>query len=132
MSKTTIETEMNDTEIDEIAADETELIPVKPDPKYTYEHVFKKPFNYNGKEYKTLHFNFEDLTGRDALEIENEMIQLGKQMMIASVYSGEYQIRMAAKACTEKIGSDALEMMPIYEHNKIRSRVRSFLLKSER
>lgn len=92
--------------------------------------AFRKPFEYNGKQYTELNFEWDNLTGRDALNIESEMARLGKAL-IAPAFSGEYLIRMAAKACIEKVGSDAFEAMPIIEYNKIRSAARSFLLKSE-
>ena len=33
-----------------------------------YTHVFKKPFEYEGKTYTELTFNFERLSGRDMVE----------------------------------------------------------------
>ena len=38
-----------------------------------YTHVFKKPFEYEGKTYTELTFNFERLSGRDMVSIETEM-----------------------------------------------------------
>ena len=92
--------------------------------------VFRKPFEHDGKTYESLTFDWDSLTGRDALNIETEMQQLGKALVVPA-FSGEYLVRMAAKACTEKIGADAFERMPITEYNKVRSAARSFLLKTE-
>jgi hypothetical protein len=96
----------------------------------SYTHVFKKPFEYNGETYTSLTFEWDKLTGRDALAIENEMQAMGKALVVPT-FSGEYLIRMAAKACTEPIGADAFEIMSIADYNKIRSAARSFLLRSE-
>ncbi len=93
----------------------------------SYVHVFTQPFTYEGKTYTELTFDWNSLTGSDSLAIEAEMQSLGK-VLISPEFSGEYLIRIAAKACTEKIGSDVLCAMPLRDYNKIRSKARSFLL----
>lgn len=98
--------------------------------EYTYTHKFRKPFDYQGTAYNELTFDWGKLTGEDSLAIENEMQQLGKPVIVPT-FSGEYLIRFAARACTEKIGSDAFRRMPIGDYNRIRNAARSFLLKSE-
>lgn len=119
MSKDNI-IEVENAEVDE--AVETEDIG-------SYVHVFKRPFAYQGKTYNQLNFNFAALTGRDSLAIENELLAMNKLLM-SPEFSGEFLIRMAARACTENIGYDALEQMPMKDYNRIRSRARSFLLRS--
>ena len=96
----------------------------------TFTHKFRKPFSYMGKNYTEMSFDWDSLTGRDGLEIEAELQALGK-LAIVQAFSGAFLIRMAAKACTEKIGSDAFELMSLADSNKIRSAARSFLLASE-
>lgn len=91
-----------------------------------YVHVFKRPFEYQGKTYDQLTFDFDSLTGRDHLAIENEMQAMGK-LLLNEKFSGEFMIRAAARACTEKIGYDAFELMPFREYSKIRSEIRSFI-----
>jgi len=118
---------------DEIKIDETEFnVAVEESKKtgLTYTHKFKEGFEYQGKTYNELTFDFGKLTGKDGMEIENEIQEIKKNVIVPA-FSGEYLIRLAAKACTEKIGSDALEIMRLHDHNKIRSQARSFLLKSE-
>lgn len=95
-----------------------------------YTHKFSKPFLYEGKTYNELTFNWDKCTGKDSLDIENECQQLGKAILVPAL-SGEYLIRFAAKACTEKIGADALLLMPIKDYNQIRNRARSFFLRTE-
>lgn len=92
---------------------------------------FKKAITYNGKEYEELSFDFDTLTGADGLNIENELQSIGRPAVVPA-FSGEYLIRMAAKACTtDKIGSDIFNIMRLSDYNKIRSAARSFLLRSE-
>jgi len=97
---------------------------------YTYTHKFRKPYEYEGKTYEELKFDWGKLTGKDGLAIENEMQQIGKAVIVPT-FSGEYLIRFAARACMVPVGADAFENMPISDFNKIRSAARSFLLKSE-
>lgn len=97
---------------------------------YTYTHKFAKPFECEGKKYEELTFDWGSLTGQDSLAIEREMAQLGLPL-VTPEFSGEYLVRMAARACTMKIGSDVLCRLPLKDFNRIRSRARSFLLKLE-
>ena len=109
---------------------EEALNEAKEDSAYAYVHRFKKPFEYQGKTYDKLTFDFEKLTGSDSLDVENELAARGVMVMVPT-FSGPYLIRIAARACTEKIGSDALEQMRIADYNRIRSKARNFLLASE-
>ena len=108
-----------------------------------YVHTFAKPYTF--KQTKTgedgipriedvtvekLTFNFAKLTGADDLAVEQELQMLGK-VVVAAEFSGEYLMRMAAKACTETIGADAIREMPLQDFRKIRSKARSFLLRAE-
>lgn len=95
-----------------------------------YTHKFKRPFAYEGRTYDELTFDWDKCTGKDALDIEYECQALGKTVIVPTL-SGEYLIRFAAKACTEKIGADALMLMSIKDYNVIRSQARSFLLSTE-
>lgn len=90
-----------------------------------YEHVFKKPFQWEGKIYGQLTFDFEKLTGRDTLAIERELAAKNIFTVVRSL-NIEFQMRVAARACTEKIGTDALEAMPIRDFEAIMNRVRGF------
>ncbi len=95
--------------------------------KSVYVHKFAKPFTYAEKTYEELTFEWDKLTGADSLAIEGEIAALGK-VVITPEFSGEYLIRLAAKACTEKIGSDVLSAMSLRDYNKIRGKARSFLM----
>lgn len=90
----------------------------------------KKPIKYNDQEIEKLEFDFDSLTGEDGLKIENELQSIGRPAIVPA-FSGEYLIRMAARACTTKIGIDIFNYMKLSDYNQIRSAARSFLLRSE-
>ena len=92
-----------------------------------YTHVFKKPFEYEGRTYEELTFDFEHLKGRDMVAIENEM-QGMSEYALAPEISTSFQSKMAARAAG--IGSDVLEAMPLKDFNKITGAARRFLLDS--
>ena len=112
---------------DEFAAAEKEAEKSKD----TYTHTFSKPFSYMGKTYTELRFDWDSLNGGDSLDIEEEILQVFGRAVIAEEFNGEYIIRFAAKACAEKIGSDALKLMPVKDFKRIKSRARSFLMAVE-
>lgn len=103
---------------------------IEDEDKSLYVHTFKRPLEYNGKVYDSLTFDFEALTGRDSLAVEDELQRQGTMVMVPT-FSSPYLIRIAARACTEKIGSDALENLGISDFNRIRNKVRNFLLTAE-
>ena len=95
-----------------------------------YVHKFKKPFAWEGKEYKELVFDFDKLTGEDSLNIEAELQAKGIGVLGPS-FSGHYLIRMAARACNVPIGTDAFQRMPLKDFVRIRTKARNFLMESE-
>ena len=88
---------------DEYAAAEAQA--KKSEGNYTLK--LKKPFTYEGQTFDELNFDFEGLTGDDALAIED------------------------ASGHPRRIGDDALRALPIFEFNRVRGKARSFLLASE-
>lgn len=86
--------------------------------------------DYNGKSYEKLEFDFSKLRGKDSLDVENELQALGKTVLIPA-FSGEYLIRIAAKACAEPVGADIFEEMNLHDYNTVKNAARSFLLSSE-
>ncbi len=119
-----IQSMVHDEEFDEALTESTT------DSTATYIHHFKRPFEYQGKKYNELTFDFENLTGSDSLNVEAELQAKGIMVMVPT-FSGPYLIRIAARACKEQIGSDAIEQMRIADYNRIRSKARNFLLSSE-
>ena len=65
-----------------------------------------KTVMYNGEEVTELAFDFDKLTGADALNIEEELVSRGKTMYYGAINDANYLIRMAAKACTKPVGVD--------------------------
>lgn len=91
--------------------------------------TFRKPVKYAGKEYTELSFDFSKLTGQDALSIENELSNQGKNSGLPAMNS-EYLIRLAARACTENVGSDIFAAyMSMSDHLEVIKLARSFLLR---
>lgn len=94
-----------------------------------YTHKFKKPFLWQGKEYTTMHFDFEGLTGGNMIAIEKELAITEGVTVIAPTMSGPFLMAMAAKAAG--IGYDMMMAMPIFDANKIRAKARNFLMSAE-
>ena len=110
------------------------------DSENTYTHKFSEPFEVEGVTITELFFDWKSLKARDSLDIEAELQAQGKPVIVPE-FSGEYLIRMAAHACKTKItesnglerriSSDAFLDLPLVDYNRIRSKARSFLLKSQ-
>ena len=90
----------------------------------------KSPVLYNGNTVEILSFDWGKLTGKDALAIESELSRSGIPVVVPGL-TGQYIIRAAARACTQKIGIDIFEDMSLTDYNRVRSATRSFLMKSE-
>lgn len=88
---------------------------------------FGKPVSYNGKDYTELSFDFESLTGRDALNIDTDLAMAGKITLMKET-NEHYLVRFAACACVEPIGHDIFDDMPIKYYNKIMRAAQRFLL----
>lgn len=98
------------------------------DAAFTYK--FKKPFEFEGKSYRELHFDFESLTGRDSLAIFNELKTRGTNVFPNIAWSdAAYCALFAAKCCREGLGSDAFLAMPASAYNRIIARTSSFLMR---
>lgn len=87
-----------------------------------------KPVTYNGEEISELRFNFEKLTGRDALEIENELMRFGKLSAYTQVGNINYLMKAAARACEKPIGEDFFNLVSISDFNTLRNKIQLFLL----
>lgn len=95
-----------------------------------FTHTFKRPFSYNGKEHKSLTFDFDALTGADTLQIERDLARQGRTVIVPE-FNGDYLAAMASKACTDEIGVDAFDYMSLRDFNAIRGAARRFLLNVE-
>lgn len=92
-----------------------------------YIHEFKEPFKYEGKEYKSMSFNWNKLKGEDGLCIEEELNVQGI-MMVIPAYNAGYLIRMASRASLEGVPLNVLLALPLKDYNTIKGKAKSFLL----
>ena len=102
-----------------------------------YTHTFKKPFQWKGRVFQTLTFDWTALSGRDHLEIENEILMKGRTL-VSPAFTGEFLTGMAARACTERDGegkrvidTQAVMEMGLADFQVITGEARSFLLRLE-
>lgn len=93
-----------------------------------YTHNFQKPFACQGQNYKTITFNFNSLTGRDFIAVENEMMN-NNEYALDPVLSRNYLSKLASRA--GKIPSDIIESMPARDFKKITDAARNFLADME-
>lgn len=90
----------------------------------TYEHVFKTPFEFEGKKYEKLVFCFGDMAGKDMNAVEKEMTMAG-EYAVSPELSTAFLSKFAARAAG--IGSDMMDALPVRDFNKIRGKARDFL-----
>lgn len=101
-----------------------ELVEAANTPEPDYRHRFEKPFEWCGKKYTTLDFNFGKLTGRDSLAIYSELRAKGVTVF-SPKYSPEYQMCLASRACG--LGTDAFEAMSFRDFEKIIGKTKGFI-----
>ena len=95
-----------------------------------YIVAIKDTFEYMGKSYNELTFDFNTLKGQDCLDISAELALRGVTL-VAPEFSMEYQRLFATKACLQKLPSDAYLLMPAKTFQRIVKGARSFLLLAE-
>lgn len=93
-----------------------------------YNHRLSTPFEYEGKKYEELTFDFGALSGNDAIMIEEELEGINKYIL-APETSKAYQSRMAARAA--EVPADLIEALPLQDFNRITSAARNFLVGQE-
>lgn len=89
----------------------------------------KTPITYEGNEYKSLTFNFDKLTGVEALEIEDELAMKGKPVYMNETANARYLMHVALRACEERIDFETLKKVNIADFNRIKNKARLFLLR---
>ncbi len=97
----------------------------KEDTSQNYTHVFKAPVEIEGKQYKSMTFYFERLTGEDIEAIEEELQDQNKYVLTPEV-SSVFQSMLAARAAG--VGADEIRRLPIGDYMKIKNKARSFLI----
>ncbi len=101
-----------------------------------YEHVFKKPWEHDGRTYDRLTFDWTRLTGGDTLAIETELRQRGVTL-VAPAFEIGYLAAMAARACLERTDEDGrvvirtkdINALPMPDFLAITSQARYYLLR---
>lgn len=89
-----------------------------------YTHTFKKPVTILGRQYKTMTFYFDKLTGEDIEAVEQEMQNMGKYALSPEI-SSIFQSMLAARAA--RVGSDEIRRLPVADYMKIKNKARDFL-----
>ncbi len=117
----------NVTEVDEVDALVEETLNDMTNTSTENVLHLKKPILYNGAEISELTFDFEKLTGADALNIEEQLAARGKTMYAGAINDANYLILMAAKACTQPVGMDFFNRISIIDFERIKNRARFFL-----
>lgn len=88
----------------------------------------RRPTLYNGEELTELVFDFDRLTGRDAMNISRELTRKGISA-VSPALSDDYLMRMAVKACVNvKIGIDLFPDLTLADYNRVLLKARNFLL----
>lgn len=90
-----------------------------------YTHNFKKPVEIEGKQYKSMTFYFEKLTGEDIEAIESELQDQNKYVLSPEI-SSIFQSMLAARAAG--VGADEIRRLPVGDYMKIKNKARDFLV----
>lgn len=90
-----------------------------------YTHTFRNPVKIEDKEYKTLTFYFEKLTGDDIEAIEAELQDQNKYVLSPEI-SSAFQSMLAARAAG--VASDEIKRLPVSDYMKIKNKARDFLV----
>lgn len=88
-----------------------------------YTHKFAKSVTIMGKQYSSMTFYYENLTGDDLEAIEAEM---QAQNLYALSRIRAFQSRLAARAAG--VASDEIRHLPMKDYMKIKNSARDFLL----
>lgn len=90
-----------------------------------YTHKFAKPVTIIGKQYASMTFYYENMTGDDMEAIEAEM-QAQNLYALSPEISSAFQSRLAARAAG--VASDEIRHLPMKDYMKIKNSARDFLL----
>lgn len=89
-----------------------------------YTHKFKDKWEYEGRTYTEMTFDFSHLTGEDLIQVEAEIESEGISFMIPE-WSSRCKIKLASRA--SQIGDDVLRALPIRDFKAITGKVNAFL-----
>jgi hypothetical protein len=92
-----------------------------------YTQKLRIPLEYEGKTYKELTFDFDNINGAAVLTIESEMRASGI-ILVSPAFSPGFQIRFAARACKANVGYDGLTELSAKDFLDVTGAVRNFLI----
>ncbi len=115
-------TEEDEKKIDEIADDMESA-------EGQWEYKLIKPIFFEGRQYDTLHFDFENLTAEDALNIDDELAAKGEATYMVEAFNPRFLMLMAIKACKEPLSEAVFKKMCITDFYRIKNRARNFLIR---
>ena len=83
-----------------------------------------KPLRHKGAELRELDIDVEALTGKDLLDVEQDIFRAGKILVMAD-FAKVYLSRVAARAA--RIPLEVLEQMPARDFTAVTNKVQAFL-----
>jgi hypothetical protein len=86
-------------------------------------------FEWEGKTYREMTFDFGRLTGEDFTDVDREMKDSGEWSLTSVNTDMNFLYRLAAKAAG--IGSDVVKKLPANKFNAVLNSVRRFLNSAE-
>lgn len=116
------------TEKNESAYSEEEIREAKEElSEDVYVHEFREAFEWEGKVYAKLKFDFGKLTGDDILAVEEEMSKM-RHVAVVPQLDMEFKRRIAVRAVDAPIGEDAFRAMKAKDFLTIMGRVQGFFV----
>lgn len=97
--------------------------------KVLFTVEFDEPVEYNGEKYDHIDFDFDALTGADAMAVEAELRSLNV-VVYNPMTQSDYLVRIAAKAAKAPIGADFFSGLKFCDYFKITNYARNFIVRS--
>ena len=92
-----------------------------------YVHEFREAFEWEGKVYAKLTFDFGKLTGDDILAVEDELSRT-RHVAVVPQLDMEFKRRIAVRAVDAPLGEDAFRAMKAKDFLVIMGRVQGFFI----
>lgn len=89
------------------------------------EYKFNKPYNFEGKDYESISFDLDALTGRDIAAAKREFAATGNFSAVPAADS-EFCALVLARAC--KLPKEFFDGLPAKEYCALTQQVTNFLL----
>lgn len=86
--------------------------------------TLKETFEYEGKKYKDIEFDFDSLTGQNFIEMETELEDEGKTVLTPEL-SSRFKLKMCEKA--SGISEDVFLALPLKEFRRAIAAAGNFL-----